>query len=58
MERCERTADEGHVRKCCLSAAGACLCLESHYDAEALVCAQELVYYSHVCLRVSHLTLT
>lgn len=47
MEGCERGGDEGRVRKCCLSAATACLCLrsESHYNAEALVCA-----YEHVCV--------
>lgn len=30
MERCEGTADEGRARERCLSAAVACLRLESH----------------------------
>lgn len=53
MEGCERGGDEGRVRKCCLSAATACLCLrsESHYNAEALVCAYERVCVCvHVCV--------
>lgn len=49
------------MRKCCLSAATACLCLqyESHYNTEVLVCA-----YGHsvracvvMCLYVTHLVL-
>lgn len=53
MERCERTGDEGRVRNRCLSAATACLCLqsESHYNTEALVCAYEHVY-SRLCVCV------
>lgn len=54
MERCERTGDEGRVRKCCLAAATACLCLQSHYNAEALLCARELLCYSHGCVCACH----
>ena len=68
MEGCERGGDEGRVRKCCLSAATACLCLrsESHYNAEALVCAYERVCvcvcvcvcaYERVCVCVSNFVL-
>lgn len=52
MEQCERTGDEGRVRKSCLAAATACLCLQFHCNTEALLCARELLCYSHV--RVTH----
>ncbi len=50
MERCERTGDEGRVRKRCLSAATACLCLqsESHYNTGTCVSVYEHVY-SRLC---------
>lgn len=48
------TGDEGRVRKRCLSVATAYLCLESHLNTKALLCA----YCMNVCMRVSHLTLT
>lgn len=53
MERCERAGDEGSVRKCCLSAATACLCLHSEsHNTKALVCGDEHTVCEHVCSRV------
>ena len=58
MEGCERGGDEGRVRKCCLSAATACLCLRSgsHYNAEALVCVFVCVCVC-VCQTLSYITI-
>lgn len=53
MEWCERTGDEEHVRKCCLSAATACSRLQSHYNTKAIC-----VHIIHVCMCVSHWSLT
>lgn len=37
------------MRKCCLSAATACLCLQSHYNTKAIC-----VHIIHMCVRVCH----
>lgn len=61
MEWCGRAGDEERVRKCCLSAATACLCLqyESHYSREVHVCVYEPNVHACVvmCLYVTHLVL-